>query len=80
MYEAKTIPEAIRQFELAALPHVSAIVKELGVPFDNSKQWVESKSTDGQYYRNGERDRVHFKRPTGLVSARRVRGETVPEG
>ena len=28
MYEAKTVPEAIRQFELAALPHVSAIVKE----------------------------------------------------
>ena len=80
MYEAKTIPEAIRQFELAALPHVSALVKELGVPFDNSKQWTESKSTDGQYYRNGERDRVHFKRPTGLVSARRVRGETVPKG
>ena len=80
MYEAKTVPEAIRQFELAALPHVSAIVKELGVPFENSKPWKESKSTDGQYYRNSERDRVHFVRPTGLVSVRRVRGETVPKG
>ena len=80
MYEAKTIPEAIRQFELAALPHVSALVKALGVPFDNSKPWTESKSSVGQYYRDGERDRIHFKHPTGLVSFRRVKGETVPKG
>ena len=80
MYEAKTIPEAIRQFELAALPHISAIVKVLGVQFDNSVPWLESKSTEGQYYRNNQRDRVHFVRPTGLVSVRRKRGETVPKG
>ena len=80
MYKAKTIPEAIRQFELAALPHVSAIVKALGVPFNNSKPWLESKSTVGLYYRNSERDRLHFTRPTGLVSVKRVRGETVPKG
>ena len=80
MYKAKTIPEAIRQFELAALPHVSAIVKALGVPFNNSKPWLESKSTVGHYYRNSERDRLHFTRPTGLVSVKRVRGETVPKG
>ena len=35
MYQAKTIPEAVRQFEIAALPHISAIVTALGVPFEN---------------------------------------------
>ena len=80
MYKAKTIPEAIRQYELAALPHISAIVKALGVPFNNSKSWIESKSNAGQYYRNNERDRIHFNHPSELVSVRRVKGEVVPKG
>ena len=78
MYQAKTIPEAVRQFELAALPHISAIVTALGVPFENDKDWRESKNTAGHYYRNNSRDRVHFDHPVNLVSARRVRGEVVP--
>ena len=80
MYQAKTIPEAVRQFELAALPHISAIVYMLGVRFENNKDWQESKHTAGHYYRADSRDRVHFDHPTNLVSARRVRGEVVPVG
>ena len=52
----------------------------LGVPFENDKDWRESKNTAGHYYRNNSRDRVHFDHPTNLVSARRVRGEVVPVG
>ena len=74
------MPEAIRQYELAALPHISAIVKALGVPFDNSKPWIESKSSIGQYYRNNERDRIHMQHPINLVSVRREKGETTPKG
>ena len=80
MYQAKTIPEAVRQFEIAALPHISAIVTALGVPFENHRDWRESKNTAGHYYRNNSRDRIHFDHPTNLVSARRKRGETVPVG
>ena len=70
MYQAKTIPEAVRQFEIAALPHISAIVYELGVPFENHRDWRESKNTAGHYYRNNSRDRIHFDHPTNLgVSA-----------
>ena len=65
--EAKTIPEAVRQFQQAALPHVSAIVKALGVPFNNNKAWKESKGTAGQWYRSDERDRVHFVMPVPLL-------------
>ena len=68
MYEAKTIPEAVRQFQQAALPHVSAIVKALGVPFNNNKTWKESKGTAGQWYRDVTRGiRVHFVMPVPLL-------------
>ena len=80
MYTAKTIPEAVRLFELAALPHISEFAVALGVPFETAKSWRESKSSIGQYYKHDERDRVHFVSPTGLVSVRRERGATVPKG
>ena len=74
VYEAKTIPEAVRQFQQAALPHVSAIVKALGVPFNNSKSWKESKGTAGQWYRSDERDRIHFVMPVPLLKATKKKG------
>ena len=72
--------EAVRQYQEAALPHISETAVCLGVPFENSKSWIESGSSVGQWYRKDERDRVHFDMPAPVLQVRRVRGEVVPVG
>ena len=57
MYQAKTIPEAVRQFEIAA----SSAYQRHRLPsweFHSriDKDWRESKNTAGHYYRNNSRD------------------------
>ena len=80
MYTGKTMAEAVRKWQHDALPHISAIARELGVPFelDNIK-WEESGHKVGYYNKKGARDTVEFK-PSSTLKIRRKMGESRPRG
>ena len=78
--KAKSQSEALRLYHLSVLPHIGAIMKQLGVPFNNNKEWVESGKSEGEFYRKDERDRVHFPVPAAMLKGDRVYGLPQPIG
>ena len=79
VYEARTIPEAVRKWQRDALTHISVLSLELGIPFERGNaRWIESNNTVGSYGR-GDRDRVEFK-PYRAAKIKRTLGDARPRG
>ena len=79
-YSARTIAEAVRRWQHDALPHVSALSRELGIDFNlSNRNWDEDGREPGLFHKNGERDTVAFI-PYGTDRIKREIGDIRPVG